>query len=677
MTKIWLKTEWKRAAVMLPVILRRAVALLLVLGMVAGAAAFCAFVTSTQSDAPQIRIGYSAADNALTDMVVSYVQEIESVKELCSIERVSNEDGLQLLQEGALSVFVALPDDIVEGILSGKNKPATVYMADDGAVKGLLFRELADAAVGMLQTAQAEIYAVSYLLDEEAYADHALVQKLYDDINRFNLGIAAGREDLFKAKTVSVTENDTYVIYYASAVLVIYLLLVGAFFGDFFCHSDTWRRMLEKRLHTSRAWQVICGFLAGLLPMFVVTALPLAALILPFVREQVSVGLSWEVILLIGMSAVQNVLYFMLLYQILGEKRSALLAIGILAAVQAYLSGCIVPSVLLPDLAYAVGKYLPAAFLKRAFSVVLSGEMQKGSLAMLGLFVWSIVLLAANMVWASIGVMHDDGIIKEAVLKKKASVSVPPVVWVIFKRMILKKSILFSLAFMAGVSVFIVRLEEKSDTTFCVAVFDESGEYEELLLAHDALVRFWICSSADEVEELVLKDVSECGYVLPKSLTKDVIAGRANRTVTVYKDADSVCVPLVNEIVFQAVFRHASLEWYQDYMSAFCGSLALTKEAFADQIALGNTFGITFVTVEANGAINPEMEDHRTYSVTFVVLIAVFLCGVLGVLTMIEDYRKGRFCKRARGKLAILTIMLPMLTTVLFGSALVLLLDVL
>lgn len=662
---------------MLPVILKRAVALLLVFGIAAGAAAFCAFESSKQPDASQISIGYTAADNALTDMVVSYVQEMESVKALCSIERVSEEDGLRLLQEGVLSAFVALPDDIVEGILSGENAPATVYMADDGAVKSLLFRELADAAVGMLQTAQAEIYAVSYVLDEEAYADHALVQKLYDDINRFNLGIAAGREDLFKPKTVSLTENDTYVIYYGSAVLVIYLLLIGAFFGDFFCHSDTWRRMLEKRLHTSRAWQVICGFLAGLLPMLVVTGLPFATLVLPFVRGQVSVGLSWEVLLLIGMSAVLNVLYFMLLYQILGEKRSTLLAIGILAAVQAYLSGCIVPSVLLPDLAYAIGKYLPAAFWKKAFTVVLSGEMHKAYSVILGLLVWSIVLFAANVVWAYIGVMRDDGIIKESALKEKTSVSVSSVVWVTLKRMILKKSILFSLAFMTGVSVFIVRLEEQSDTTFCVAVFDESGEYEELLLAHDNLVRFQICSSADEVEELVLKDVAECGYVLPKSLTEDVIAGRANRTVMVYKDADSVCVPLVNEIVFQAVFRHVSLEWYQDYMSAFCKDLAVTKEAFANQIALGNTFGITFVTVKANGVVSQDTEAHQTYSVIPVVLIVVFICGILGVLAVIEDCRKGRFYKHGRGKLAVITIVLPMLIAAVFGGGLVLLLDVL
>lgn len=667
MTKIWLKTEFKRAAGMLPMILKRAVVLLLIFGMAAGAAAFCVVMANGQSDDSRIRLGYAAPESKLTDMVVSYVQEIESVKALCSIERMSREDGLSLLREGALAAFVELPDNIVEEIISGTNAPATVYMADDGAVKNLLFRELADAAVGMLQTAQAEIYAVSYVLDEEVYADNALVQKIYDDINRFNLSVAADRENLFKPKAVSVTGNDTYVIYYGSAILVIYLLLVGMFFGDFFCHSVTWRNMLEKRLKTLRPWQTVCGFFAGLLPMLAVTLLPFAALILPIVRKHVSVGFSWSVVSLILMSAVFLVLYFMLIYQILGEKRSALLPIGILMTVQAYMSGCVVPSALLPDLIYGVGKYLPAAFLKQAFTIILSGDAQNFSSAMFGLLMWSIVLFAVNTVWGYIGVMHDEGKSNVSAPEGKKTI-IPPVVWVVFKRMSLKKGILISLALMAAVSVLITCLEDKSDTTFIVAVFDESGAYEEVLGSHDSLVRFHICNSADEVEKLVLTNRAECGYILPKDLTDNMIAGRANRTVTVYEDSDSICVPLVNEVVFSAVFRHVSLEWYKDYVSAFHADLALTEEVFADQIALGKTFDIAFMTVGEDRVENAETGSARTYPVTIVVAIAVIICGVQGALAAAEDYRKGRFDKRSRGKIAVLTIVLPMITAAVFGA---------
>ena len=683
MNRKWLKTEWKRAVVILPAILKRAVLLVLVLGLAAGAAAFCVTAGKQAQDEGLLRVGYVAEENALTDMAVAYVEEMESIKALCSIERVSEEDGPALLQGGELAALVMLPADVVEEILSGKNTPVTVYMAADNAfnsgelgnLKRLLFQELANSAVGMLETAQAEIYAVQYVIGDLFAADGAFVQKLYDDINRFNIGAAAGREKLFRTKTVSVTENDTYVIYYGSALLAVYVLLAGLFFGSFFCHSEMWRNMLEKRLGASRLWQVVCGFLAGLLPMCVVGILPFFALAVPVVRAHLNVKVSAGAIGLMLLAMAFGVLYFMLIYGIFGEKRNALLAIGLLALIQAYLSGCIVPSALLPDLAYSVGKVLPASFLKSAFTVILSGDMQKFSAAVLGLLFWSAILFVLNVLLTYLAQVRYDnstGSSNRVGRKEMKIVFVPPVVWVVFKRMIFRKGILISLVIMTGVSVFIARLEAQSNTTFSVAVYDESGAYEELLLAHDGIVRFRMCESADEVERLVMRDEVECGYVLPETLTEDMVSGHANRTVTVYEDVDSICVPIVNEVLFNVLFRRASLAWYQEYMSAFYEDFALVEKAFSSQIAEGKTFGIELVTVGEDGAVRTVSEDRGTYPIAMVVIVAVLLCGVQGFWTALGDGRRGRFYKRGRVGLTVLTTVLPMLVAVMLGGVLVL-----
>lgn len=680
MNKKWFIAEWKRAGAILPVILKRAVLLVLVIGLVAGAAAFCVTAGRQAQDERLMRVGYVASDNALTDMAVAYVQEMESIKALCTLERVSEEEGLALLQEGALTALVMLPENVVEEIISGQNTPVTVYLSagnaldsrELGNLKSLLFQELANSAVGMLETAQAEIYAVQYVIGDLYETDQALVQKLYDDINRFNIGAAAGRENLFRTRTVSVTENDTYVIYYGSALLTIYMLLAGLFFGGFFCHSELWRTILEKRLGASRLWQVICGFFAGLLPMSVTGLLPFAALILPFVREQLHMELTLGVVVLLFLIMAFGVLYFMLIYRIFGEKRNALLAIGLLALIQAYLSGCIVPSALLPDLAYNIGKYLPASFIKSAFTVVLSGEGQKLTSAALGLLAWCAVLLVLHFVQAYLGVLCYDNSFKGAGRKEMKTLFVPPVAWVLLKRMLFRKSILISLVLMMVISVLIARLEEQSDTTFSVAVFDEGGMYEELLLEHDGLVRFRMCESAVEVERLVLKDEVECGYVLPETLTKDIVAGRANRSVTVYEDVDSVCVPIVNEVLFDVLFRHASLTWYQDYMSEFRVDSALIEKTFSSQITEGKTFGIELVTVGQDGAVNVVSEENGTYPIAVVTVVAVLLCGVQGFWIAMEDGRKGRFYKRGKVKLTVLTTILPMLAAAVLGGGLLL-----
>ena len=185
MNKRWLKTEWKRAVILLPAIWKRAALLVLILGLAAGMAAFCFAAAGRTQDDSLMRVGYAAPDNALTDMAVSYVQEMESVKALCDIERVTEEEGFRLLQEGALAAFVVLPNDIVKEIISGQNTPVTVYLSAGnasgngtyGSLKGLLFQELAESAVGMLETAQAEIYAVQYVLGDVFYKDGNLDRK--------------------------------------------------------------------------------------------------------------------------------------------------------------------------------------------------------------------------------------------------------------------------------------------------------------------------------------------------------------------------------------------------------------------------------------------------------------------------------------------------------------------
>ncbi len=681
MIKKWLRTEWKRAVAILPAILKRAVLLVLVLGLVAGAAAFCVTMEKRTKDDGRLRVGYVAADNVLTDMAVSYVEQMESVRTLCELEQVSSkEQGLERLHKGELAALVVLPKNVVEEILSGKNTPVTVYLSADGgldggefgAIKSLLFQELANAAVGMLEVAQAEIYAVQYVIGDLSDTDNALVQKLYDDINRFNISAAAGRENLFRTKSVSVTENDTYVIYYGSALMAVYVLLAGLFWGGFFCHREMWRTILEKRLGVSRLWQVLCGLLAGLLPMLVTLLLPFVCLLLPGVRTHLNVGVSLPVIMLLCLVAVFGVLYFMLVYGLFGERRSALLAIGISALIQAYLSGCIVPSVLLPDLAYRVGAVLPASFLKAAFTVVLSGDVQKFRVAALGLLAWSGVLLLLNVGQAYAARFWHDNSLEGAGRRCTRTGLVPPVVLVLFQRVLFRKGIWISLFVMAAVSVLITRLEARSETTFLAAVYDEGGVFGEQLLVHEGLVRFQMCESAAEVERLVLKDEVECGYVLPETLAHDMMAGRANRAVTVYEDVDSVCVPIVDEVLFQVLFGQASLAWYGEYLSGFGVDFLGIEEAVSSQIEGGRTFGIEIVTVGEDGVVCVNSEENGSFPVAAVVVAAVLLCGVQGFWTAMEDGRRGRFYKRGRIGVTVIMTVLPMVVAVVVGGGLLL-----
>ncbi|MDE6054508.1 MAG: hypothetical protein K2G55_12255 [Lachnospiraceae bacterium] len=96
-------------------------------------------------------------------------------------------------------------------------------------------------------------------------------------------------------------------------------------------------------------------------------------------------------------------IYFMMIYQIVEKRESALVVIGILAVLQSYLSGCLIPSVLLPRAVAAVGKYLPSAMVKKGFTILFTGDIQSFSYVVSGLCAWGLCLFLCTVVSMHIG----------------------------------------------------------------------------------------------------------------------------------------------------------------------------------------------------------------------------------------------------------------------------------
>ncbi len=703
--RIWLQMEYKRAAVMLPSILKKAIMLLVVCLITAGMIAFCAGVLQDQDyEEYKLKVGYAAEENQITALAVAYVQCMESIKSLCTLEAVTEQEGKQLLQEGELSALIVLPDDVINEILSGSNTPATLYLPEKrdsvvsggglGAVAGMLFEELASAGIGMLGTAQAEIYASDALLRElseeygsEIFAD-GFLQSMYDDINRFNLQAAAGREKLFRKKTLSLTENDTYVIYYKSALFTIYLMFAGLFFGKYCKRSSLQQTMTDRRVGVVYAVQLASRCLAGSVLMSVVLLLPFLAL---FVLELISragsvlaIEVTWQGLVSLLVIISFMTIYFMMIYQIVEKRESALVVIGILAVLQSYLSGCLIPSVLLPRAVAAVGKYLPAAMVKKGFTILFTGDIQSFSYVVSGLCVWGLCLFLCTVVSMHIGERNrsvaDMGQIT-------ADVRVPSLGMVMLRRLLHRKSMWISLGVIVVLSAVVRKVEQGSETQIRAAVYDVSGDYAELLRAYDGLVQFEQYRSDEAVRDAVLKGEVECGYVLPETLADDMTAMRADGEILVYQDADAMAVPVVNEILFERIFGQVSLEWFEDYIAqnSVIKELGISGErlretaegCFHRELQEGTTFRFEIRRLDngnaftENDSSDADGQKRTVYPVYVVAVIAVVLCALQGILQVIADVREQNFYKRNRLAVSALTLILPVMLGVLCAGLII------
>lgn len=677
---------------MLPFLFKRAMILVAVCLAAAGMIAFCAGVfTDASDDSVKLRIGYTAEENLITSLAVAYVQDMESVRSICSLEPVTEQEGKQLLEDGELAALIVLPEDVINEILSGSNTPAVLYLPEDSAslqegglraVGEMLFEELASAGIGMLGTAQAEIYASSAIVRElvaeygttGGMTDGDFLQTMYNDINRFNLGAVTGREQLFLTRDLSLTGNDTYAVYYGSALMTIYVMLAGLFFGDFCRRSSLWQTMAYRRIGVSYAAQLGARCQAGSALMLVVILLPLSLLFIPQVGNLLTVRITLPAVIILLLITVFMAEYYMMVYQMVERRESALVVIGVSALLQAYLTGCLIPSVLLPDAVAAAGRLLPAAMVKKGFTMLFTGETREFYHVAWGLWMWGFLLFVVTVCMMYLGGGNsrttDGG-------RASARIRVPSLGMVMFRRLLHKKSIWVCMGLVVVLSVVIVRTEEKSGTQVRAAVYDEAGHYRELLADYGGLVQFELYGSEEEVQEAVWQGNAECGYILPGTLAADMTARRADWEITVYQAPDAVMVPVVNEILFERIFRKVSLAWYTDYIaqdSVFrelgVDSAILKKKAedcFDRELLGGTTFRFEIRRLAAGRAGDESMEyieynkDRTTYPVVTVAVLTVLLCALQGMAQAAADIREKNFYKRNRVAMSALTVIMPVI----------------
>lgn len=746
---IWFVTEWKRAVAQLPVLLKRLVIFVIACVVLMGLTVFGTrqIWSGNNTQKTTVRIGYVAPEDMLTKLAVSYVEQLESVKSWCSLEKTTVDKGMALLENGALTALLILPDDLVNEILTGSNAPVTVYLpesVDASVTNSKVFEELANAGVGMLQTAQAEIYAAETLAGEAGVKN--LLEEMYYDINRFNLSIALTRESLWENISLSVTGNHTYAVYYGSAFFAIYLLVAALFIGNFCKRNHLQQFMAWRRLGIPFAWQLASQWSALLLLMALVGVLPFCLLLYPPFAELLSVVFTPQMAVAVFFVLALSAMYALMVYQYVGEHQRAVLVLGLLALAQGYAAGCIIPSVLLPQGIAAVGAFVPAAYIKAAFTILFTGSTQNFSEVILGLAVWSCVCFVfawfgialperkglgvkgkdKNVKWQqeSIGGLHKRNVNNNNILKnqemfqdtnrvdikkinkeeiaeeikegekkaqnlqnaryKSSNTQVVkniqddgktyktteasfwmPIFWILFKRLFYQKSLWVCLCLVVILSAAAVHMENSTETSIVAAVYDADGFMEETLTQYQGLVKFVLCSSEEEVKQMVLRDKAECGYILPAQILEQMAQRKADDSIIVYEDGDAVAARVVDEVLFQKLFHCASLQWFEGYIAEKSGSENMENleisSVVEEQIAKDKTFAIQ---IERLG----EEQVPPAFPARLLVVSGVLLCALQGLAQAGVDWQKKRFYKYNRAVIVLITVVQPVVMGMLAGG---------
>lgn len=656
----WLKIECKRAAALLPGILVKAIVLVLTISMIA----FCAGkVFFSQEEEKQISIGFVADDNALTDMLLMFIENMESVKKWCDLVPVTEEEGLAMLEQGELLGLAVLPENVVEEIISGRNEPAKLYLSEDLAPLGMVFDELASAAVRLLQVAQAQIYA-AYDLAEEWNVSSSELSEMCNKINLLNLQIALSRESFFETTQLSVTGQDSFMTYYGGALLTLYLLFAGLFFGKYIKRSSLEQEMLEKRMGISKSAQLFGRILVTVALLFVVLLLPLPLLICAHGSGILRITLSVQSICLLVLVLFCIAAMLQLIYMISDNHRFAVLLVGMNGVIMGYLTGCFLPTPLLPRIVERISVFLPVYYIKYAVTMLFATRDGVFLQTVLYLFLWSCLLFTGARLLMREHLLGESGDRLSIVSTKKERKRNNSIFVILAKRLLSKASLWITLGAVLLVSVILVNAERGSETSVYAAVFTEDAKFEKVLSEYEGMVKFVLCDSEEEVKRNVIQGKAECGYVLQEDLQEKILSGDADVCITVYKDADTTQARVVNEIIFERLFCVIMTDWFEGYIAehdAFSyvveeiGEKALRRSA-GEILQIKLTDGSTFsyerqyvATEEAGG------EGRSVYPTHVVAWLCVILCTLIGVWEALADRRRNKFPTNA-GKAAAITV---------------------
>ena len=310
------------------------------------------------------------------------MERIDSVNSICRFQYDDLENALEKLHQGQVDAVIQIPENFYGDIYTGKNTPATLYLAGKERIESKVFAELLAESVSMLQTAQAGVYATLDIAGEyEVKMDRGEIGEF---ISLLYIKEILGRGQFFHKIVASPTGWINARQYYFLTAFLLLLLMSSIYYGFLYTKQT---KALEQKLYlygmgnmqlslvrvlvmTINLW--ILGLLVYLGGRIV---LPGEALAL----QPVSLGL------LLGLLAlcVNFGAYFHLLYSVAEKGIQGGVLLLVINLLMVLCSGLLLPTAYLPKWIVEAGKIMPLTYWQEYGLELLFGNVQMSETALL------------------------------------------------------------------------------------------------------------------------------------------------------------------------------------------------------------------------------------------------------------------------------------------------------
>lgn len=318
---------------------------------------------------------------------IQAITTLDFSRYIMDFRTLTQEEADRELEEGKLSFYARIPDDLVESLIYGRNDRSIDFVTASGeGMFASLAGELADVVSALVLNSQSAVFGMQRVLYTRGMSE--MVEGCTKDITLRFLDIILNRTKLCRQEILGIHSglfgNGISIEgYYLCGLLIFFLLLSGIIGSPLFAHRRRELGSLMVSRGIGAAAQVSAEYLAyaGLNLLYMTQIILLLWILRKTGKFEID---EWEYLgaealtgfwrLLVPVSLMLSALQFMV-YELVSGMVNSILLQFLSSIVMGYLAGCFYPYTFFPDVLQKIGMCLPVGTALRFVQGGVAGDV--------------------------------------------------------------------------------------------------------------------------------------------------------------------------------------------------------------------------------------------------------------------------------------------------------------
>lgn len=165
----------------------------------------------------------------------------------------------------------------------------------------------------------------------------------------------------------------------------------------------------------------------------------------------------------------------------------------------------------------------------------------------------------------------------------------------------------------------------------------------------DSVLNFVLYDDSAAVEQSVVSDAADCGFVIPADIEERVTEEDWKKCIVIYETSGSSITGMAKERISEVIFRLYSEQRYKDYMGEISKDIVdFAQDAYESHLVDGSTFEFRYINGNQYSQYNYDVNDTydaSVFPIKGVFAVIIFISGMCGMLEYDKDKREKRFLR--------------------------------